>query len=141
MSTITDPGTPRFYRYGGGWRRLIPNTWQRAQTWFFVIFLVATFGPMFHWFASSSKLVGGIPFNMAWILGWMVLQTLNMIGLYFTTIRKTARSIAEEIEHEDASALSTGDARPFGAAEELESDAGPQTVAGEGHLWAMRRAS
>jgi hypothetical protein len=131
MSTITDQGTPRFYRYSGsGWGRLIPNTWQRAHTGFFVIFLVATFGPMFHWFASSSKLVGGVPFNMVWILGWMVLQTLNMVGLYFTTIRKTALSMADEIDREDASSLSTGDTRPFGGAEELESDGGPQTIAG-----------
>lgn len=133
MSSMTDPGAPRFYRYGGGWHRLIPNTWQRAHTWFFVVFLIATFGPLFHWFATSSKLVGGIPFNMVWILGWMVLQTLNMIGLYFTTIRKTTRSVTDELEREHASALRAGGVQPFGAAEELESDVGPQTTTGEGH--------
>lgn len=80
---------------------MVPNNWERIHIWFSVIFLVATFGPMFHWFATSTGLVLGIPFTMAWILGWMVLQTLNMVGLYLTTVRKTAERIGREVERED----------------------------------------
>ena len=104
MSAVSESSTPRYYRYQGGMSRLVPNTWERFHIWFFVIFLVATFGPMFHWFATSTKLVWGIPFTMVWILGWMVLQTFNLIGLYFTTIRH----IASKIDREDESGLDTG---------------------------------
>lgn len=138
MSTTTDTGGRRFYhRPDGGLGRLVPNNWQRGHTWFSVIFLVATFGPMFHWFATSTRLVLGIPITMAWILGWMVLQTINMIGLYLTTIRRTAERIGREVEQEneahnaDVRAALVGNGRPADS-DDSELGAATRATTGEG---------
>ena len=99
MSSSTEPSTgspPTYYRHRGIARRLVPDTWGSVHGWIFVVFLVATFGPMFHWWADSPALVAGWPISIGWILGWMVLQTVNLVVFYFTTVRPTAGRIAVE---------------------------------------------
>lgn len=82
---------PRFYRRPGGWSVLVPRTWGAIHAWLFVVFLVATFGPMFHLWANSTRLVLGWPISIGWILACMVLQTINGVAFYFTTVRPTTR--------------------------------------------------
>jgi hypothetical protein len=84
---------PSFYRYHGRARRLIPRTWGAIHGWITIIFMIATFGPMFGGWATSTRLIGGWPITMGWIMAWMILETLNLIGFYFTTLR---RRVAED---------------------------------------------
>lgn len=97
---------PRFYRIPGGWSRLVPNTWGSIHAWIFVVFLVATFGPMFHLWATSTDLVLGWPVSIGWILACMVLQTANLVAFYFTTVRPTTAAIgvAAGVERTDEGA-------------------------------------
>lgn len=85
--------TPRLYRRPGGWSVILPTTWGSIHAWIFVLFLVATFGPMFHLWANSTRLVLGWPISMGWILGCMVLQTINCVAFYFTTVRPTTSAL------------------------------------------------
>lgn len=84
---------PRYYRRHGRLALLVPNTWGTVHAWFFVIFFVATFGPMFGLWATSTRIVWGWPISMGWILGWMILQSINLIVFYFTTVRSAVRFI------------------------------------------------
>lgn len=79
--------------------RLERLTWLRGRTtshvhgWFTVVFLVATFGPFLGWWATSSEPVLGWPVSIGWILVWMVLQTLNLMLWYATTMHPMTRRL------------------------------------------------
>ncbi len=57
---------------------------------FYLLTVLALIWPVYAWFRGIRPILFGLPLSFAWIVVWLVLMFLAMVGLYILDNRKGA---------------------------------------------------
>lgn len=80
-------------RLAGGYVLWPPTFWAKIHAAITLAFFVATFGAMLGAWAGSIKEVMGWPETIFWIMLWMVIMTLNLVWMYYTSCKGWAEKL------------------------------------------------